>query len=579
MNENDDLTVKESPEEIPSEPAKKAGGVPKIVWYVGCGCLLLFACAVVVGGLIYLGLTLFGGDPIAAVVPGDSTFYASVDLSKTQSDQFNEIVSVFQEAAEVEEPQTLTDTLDTNMKDELGLSFTDDVVPWLGRHAAFVVTSGDFSGSDAEFMFIVETRSRGNADDFVSKFVAALEDKQDKKFSQDEKDGVTIFTSKAEFDWEDDMVIARAGKFVYLANSEDAVLESINLARSDSLAGSDGYKNAVTALPRNRVATFYMNPEFLNSVYEEMSLYGPSSAGLLADTGLAGIAMSISIVDEGVRLDGATAYDADKIDDFQKETLGASYLDLTTDALVPGDTFFFAGVNTSLGFGRFTEPDSPLYNSDMAESFDLLESKYGISIPDLFDLLSGEFAFAVGPARDGMLAELGEVNVGLTMLASTSDEQGFNDWFDGFLDAASSDLYLEYDSSNTKVGDYQLKELSIQDIPGPYALIYGADNGYIILGTSKSLLEAGLDSGDTLANNPTYIETWKAFPSDSVPYMYMDVKEFMNFLVDSADSYNAESMRNTRKNLEKIPVVAIAMNQNSNYVQSFTAIVFIDTSR
>jgi hypothetical protein len=576
MNENDNLTVKESPEEIPSEPAKKAGGIPKIVWFVGCGCLLLIACAVVVGGLIYLGLTLFGGDPIAAVVPGDSTFYASVDLSKTQSDQFNEIVSVFQEAAEVEEPQTLTDTLDTNMKDELGLSFTDDVVPWLGRHAAFVVTSGDFSGSEAEFMFIVETRSRGNADDFVSKFVAALEDKQDKKFSQDEKDGVTVFTSKAEFDWEDDMVIARAGKFVYLANSEDAVLESINLARSDSLAGSDGYKNAVAALPRNRVATFYMNPEFLNSVYEEMSLYGPSSAGLLADTGLAGIAMSISIVDEGVRLDGATAYDADKIDDFQKETLGASYLDLTTDALVPGDTFFFAGVNTSLGFGRFTEPDSPLYNSDMAESFDLLESEYGISIPDLFDLLSGEFAFAVGPARDGMLAELGEVNVGLTMLASTSDEQGFNDWFDGFLDAASSDLYLEYDSSNTKVGDYQLKELSIQDVPGPYALIYGADNGYIVLGTSKSLLEAGLDSSDTLANNPTYIETWKAFPSDSVPYMYMDVKEFMNFLVDSADSYNAESMRNTRKNLEKIPVVAIAMNQNSNYVQSFTAIVFID---
>lgn len=232
-------------------------------------------------------------------------------------------------------------------------------------------------------------------------------------------------------DYEETISFRRAeGKFVYLANSEDAVLESINLAKSDSLAGSSGYKNAVTALPRNRIVTLYMNPEFLGSVYEEMSLYGASSAGLLPDSGLAGIAMSASIVDEGVRLDGATVYDPDKLTDFQKETLSASYLDLTTDALVPGDTFFFAGVNSSMGFGRLTDKDSPFYDSDMAESFDLLESEYGISIPDLFDLLSGEFAFAIGPARDGALAELGEVNMGITLIASTSDEQGFTDWFE-----------------------------------------------------------------------------------------------------------------------------------------------------
>lgn len=38
-------------------------------------------------------------------------------------------------------------------------------------------------------------------------------------------------------------------------------------------------------------------------------------------------------------------------------------------------------------------------------------------------------------------------------------------------------------------------------------------------------------------------------------------------------------MRDLRKNMEKIPVAVIAMNQNSNYVQSFTAIIFIDTAR
>ncbi|MEW5940189.1 MAG: DUF3352 domain-containing protein [Chloroflexota bacterium] len=576
MNETPEVTVQEEPAQAgkPSFFSGKTAGIPNVAWLAAGGCLLCFCCALVIGLALYFGLPLLGGDPIVEVVPNDSMVYVSIDLLQTQSDRFNDILNAVQEVGDAEETKSMEETLDDLMDESFHMSFTDDVVPWIGQYSAFVVTDGDLAtGEDLEFMVIVETRSKGSADEFVSKFVSTMEDEEDKDFDKNEKDGVTVYVYEDKYSKENNIVIARAGDFVYLSNSEDAVLRSAGLSKSDSLANVKGYKDAVKALPKGRLATLYVSGDaysrYFDNIVEEMYYYSPTFN--VPDSGVAGIAVGLSATDAGLQADIATAYDPDQLNDFQKETLKGVYKDLTADKMVPGDTFVFMGVNSSLSPARFTDPDNPLYTSDVEESFDLMDKESGINVPELLNLLSGEVVVAVGPARDGLFADFEGVDIGATVVASTNDAPGFVDWFESMLRSAD----LDYETDPLEIGGYKLNEVSVDMFFDSTTFIYGADKGYIILGTSKSALESGLKGGSSLADNATYRDTWKSFPSGSRPYLYVNVTALMDFLVDNSDSYSADDMRNARRNLEKVPVVAAALNQNSGYVQSLTIIVFV----
>ncbi|HLO16919.1 MAG TPA: DUF3352 domain-containing protein [Anaerolineales bacterium] len=597
MNEsNEAFTPQESPgveNPVPEKPIEtappapeKPKGIPKIAWIAGCGCLLLGACVAVAALFMYFGFPLFGGDPIASIVPNDSTMYMGVDLAQTQSQNFNDIVAVAQELADADQNKTMAESLDKFLGDELNMSFTQDVMPWIGRHGALVITDANFANNTYKMMFIVESRNKAKADQFISKFTAALEVKQNRKFTQSEKDGITYYVYKSDSDYEQDVVMARDSKFVYLSNSQDVVSKSINLQKKDSLSGLTGYKDALAALPKKRLATFYMSGEavvdsFTNVFNQASGLSSPYIKDL-ATKGLSGMAMSLSVEDEGLRMDAATVYDETKLSEYQKEALATKYLKPTTDALVPEDTFFFLGVNSSKSLSSYTKIDNPLYSSDVKESFDLLNKQYGINVQDLLDVLSGEIAMAIGPADDGLFAQTGNVNMGITVLAGTSDEKGFNDWFGNVLETAFSQggMSTGYDISDAQIGEYKLKELTIKDSSQSVsALIYGADNNYIVLGSSQSMLESGLTGTKNLTNNEIYHRTWAAFPAGSVPYMYLNVKDLMNFLVDNADEFGGSDVSDAQKRLRNIPIVAVSLNNTTGYVRGTTLIIFIDKNK
>ena len=583
MSDNPEIIQPDSPVLEPSAPLppppppRKRGS--KIAWIVGgCGCLLLIVVAIIVGLLVYFGPMLFGKDPIAAVVPADSIFYMNVDLVKGQSNDLGKIVSVFQEIAG-QDQKSLVNSIDSYMSENLHMTFTDAILPWIGRYGAFVVTSGDLSSGDAKYMLIVQTRNNSQADKFIQDFTKALEDYNLMTFSQEKVNGVTLYVHKAENDWEKDSVIARAGKFVYIANSEEAVLESAKLQKSASLAGSKMYQAAIAALPSKRLATLYVGgqayADLLSTMMSEMYSGALSSADL-ENSGLGGIAMGVSAVDVGLRIDVAISYDAAKLSDFQKDSLKAFYKNPATDNLVPEDTFIYMGANSSQSPGRLLQEGSPLYNQDVKDSLDLLDKQYGIDIQELLNLLGGEVGFAVGPSTNSIFSTSG-VDLGFMFLASTNDEAGANKWLDNLASVASKDMYMQFTTTDAQVGKYNLQELSV-DTGGEKVtfLLYGADNGYIVLGMGQDMLEQGLSGQHSLANNATYRNTWKAFPSGSVPYMYVDLAGLVKVIKSSADP---TAFKSVEKGLAKIPVIALSMNKPHGYTLSSTLIVFIDTGK
>ena len=583
MNDRDEMIQQETPlQEIPNAQAEpeKPQSNPRTRLYIVGGCLLIVVAVACVAALIYLGITLLGGkDPIAALVPNDSLVYVNVDLTKTQSDKFNNIIDIFQDIAEVAEKKTSTEALDKFMTDELGMNFAEDVMPWMGRYGSLVITGADMNSGDIDYMLILQTRSKAKADEFVPKLVTAMENKQSMNFDTSEKDGITLYTQTS-----GNLVIARAGNFVYFSNSEDSIIKSASLQKSDSLATSQSYKSAIAALNKGRLATIYFNADFYSEYLGSMGpgLMGSGATPLneLANSGLTSMAMGTSVENVGLRFDFAAIYDETQVSDFYKELLNTGYLEPKTDELIPADTFFFLGVNSSQSPAKYMQEGGPIYNPDIKESFDLLEKEYGISVTKLFELLSGEFAFAIGPADDGLFVELGQANLGITVLASTNDAAGFNDWFKGVLDVASKDMAVVYETNASAFGEYNLQELAIEDSGEKHtALFYGADKGYIILGSSSGILEDGLVRKNTLSTNTTYQETWKAFSSGSAPYMYLDVLGLLDFIKNSDPSLGMSDLGAAEKGLKKIPVIAMAMNKTSGYVQSQTLIVFMDTGK
>jgi hypothetical protein len=252
------------------------------------------------------------------------------------------------------------------------------------------------------------------------------------------------------------------------------------------------------------------------------------------------------------------------------------YLAPETDKLVPEDTFLYFAMNRSELTGRTSLEDNPFYTEDMEEAFELLERDLGLSLEELIGMFDGEFAFALAPAWDGVLAELGEINMGFTLFASTSEEAKFTSWFGDLLDIFAEDMYVELDTKSTTFGDYELEELIVDAYDERVSLLYyGASNGYIIIGSSEDMLEDGLSGETSLADNETYQNTWNAFSSSSIPYMYVDVLEIIDFIKDNTDPYTTEDINESA--LKKMPVVAAAINQPSENTYSTTLIFFIET--
>ena len=563
-----------SENDVMLEGEKETKGMPKAAWFAIGGFLLVILLGVL---WYFFGALLFRrGDPIAEIAPQDTMLYMGFDFLHLQSEEVADIFQIFREMSDAEE-MTMIEALDDFMTDEFNMSFSEDVMPWIGKNGALIVSDFDFNSEEGKYMFVIEARDKGEADIFIADFVLALDDESGMDFTDEEINGIKLYTHEP--DYGDAMYIAREGSFIYFANSEDAIFSSVEIKKEDSLANSEGYINTLVGLPDDRIGLIYIGEGFFEDFFDVMAedLYYPGISNF-ENFGLGGMGMSVSAEDVGLRFDFAIAYDEENLSDYYREILSYENLAPTTDALVPENTFLYVGTNRSGVPTSSLWEENPLYNEDTKEALDLFEDEFGISIWELLDMFAGEFAIAIAPAWDGLLTEMGEINLGFAIFASTNDEAGFSGWFDDLLDVFAQQLGAEFKRRDANIGDYQLKELVVEEYGQSLTLgYYGADNGYFILGSSGGMLEDGLGGKGSLADSERYQNTWLAFPDDSVPYLYLDVLELIDFIKDASDSYTVDEIREIEDALERMPVIAMSMNRRSGFTLSSTLIFFIET--
>ena len=172
------------------EMNKKSGGNRKWLFLGVASVATLAICGiatiafVVIDPFGFIERFFGGGDPIASVVPEETTIYFSADLLQmTSSEDLDAIIQTFAEAAGEDAPKLdgLISILDEAFKDSFELTFTDDVLPWVGQYVGISASNleMDFFGElneNPQVVIIIEVRDSSGADEVIENFVAVLEE-------------------------------------------------------------------------------------------------------------------------------------------------------------------------------------------------------------------------------------------------------------------------------------------------------------------------------------------------------------------------------------------------------------------
>jgi hypothetical protein len=571
-------------------------GIKRKYWFIGLAVLLIICLAIAaIIALIYLnnsGLTV--ADPIPGLTPKDSALSISMDLIKAQAGEFMDVAQVFQQMADFYPDLSLMDALDQYMLDEMGMTFTKDVLPWVGRYAGLIVPkidTNDIEGS--ETVLIISARNKSKADEFLQKFVNYLEDRSGDLFETIEMDGITFYSNSVTGR---DTTVGRSDNLLFLGTSIQVIQEIINVKEADSISSLNTYKNILNELPDDSYGKLFLNLTD-NQVLTNLILNEVDIPVLLSTTisnlnmpDLLGVAFSIT--NDGLLMDTAATVDQDQMTGFQKDSFQVSYKRSDLDQLMPYDSFLYFSTNGTLPPARYFSGNGPMNNSDIQESLSLLENQYGIDINQIANALTGEIGLVVGPANSGLIPLLQNTNLGLTLIAGTDNEAVLNtqvqNAFDGFLNDFMGnltgginipflDLFLQSMKQPVTYGSFDLQEFSMGSLFSSTGLfVYGADNGYFVFGSSPDVISESMEGGQNLADNSKYKDTWNSFPSSSTPYIYIDLVGLVKFIDQSDPTVFINEYSEIPNMITKVPVLAVTRQDPSNYVFRSTLILFVD---
>lgn len=554
------------------------GGVAALVLL--CGCLVVAVAGVIAIDPFGWNLLdqLFGGaDKAAAVMTPDTGIFIGLDLLEMTPEKIGRVVDPFLAVAGEPDTQDFAsalDQLDAAMLEEVDFDFQNDILPWLGRFAGFGISTlalGEFDEpEEVSWSLVISTRDEDASEAFLVKLREAMARESGYDFVETSYDDVTIYELDAPDAFER-VAIAQANGMVMLGAGAGAIQASIDAEKGDSLADSDDYQTLVGELPGNRALTFYVDLSKYESLREGL-LPGVIPADV-AGWGNASAAVSLSLTDDGLQLDTVSPVDSEAISPDQQQLLDSFADEPVADQRFPDATLIYlAGQRLDLVWSSIKDSLSDsMTPGEFDESMTLFAEQFGLN-PDtqLFPFLDGEWAVGVLPATAGFLAEELEVDLGLAMLAQTSDPDTLSANLSGFSSALEEQaLFVEHTS------EADMESYSIHDDPqGPAVISFGLAQGYLFISSDAGTTGRLFGDGPSLADSDHYQETWKAFPRGMTPVFYLNASGLVGAVREGMDPGDRADFDEVNPLLEPISAVAVASDPGQDTVHTAT-IVFI----
>ena len=553
------------------------------------GLLLVCCCCVVAGGALVVvdpfgwGLLAFlpgRGEPISAAIPADAPVYSTMDLTALSSPQVARVIKAFADVPGLQDyagADNMLEELDKNLQDELGLTVTGDVTPWVGKYAGIAVSEipqNPDNPGEAPFVIMVEARDKAKAEAFIAKLVEALAQKSGTTPASAAYQGVTVHTV-AQASGEP-VVVALSKNLVLLSPSESAVQAAIDVqsGAAPSAAKAADYASVRRQLPSNSLLTVVAGGPALRTYLEELqALQGgltsgldPTQAGLKA---VQSVGLALSVVEEGVRLDSVIVLDEAQLSDTLRQYYAAAG-DSQMAKRFPADTLLYlAGQRPDLMWAMFRDAMDP---NDFSDAMQAFEGQFGFN-PDeaLLPYLQGGMSVALVPDADSPLAaEVGDF--GYAALLETNNAAALGETLttlNGTLEQQG--MVIE----ERTVGSETAYVVSAGDQPLAF---YGIARDVLTLASSEAVFAGLAGQGQAaLADNPDYQKVWRAFPAGMRPAVYANVAGLVDLARQSMpDSTVASFDEQVLPYLQPISAVASGVTPLKNSVVQSTFMVFIE---
>jgi len=579
MSDQDQTIVSES-----GPPAEKKRNTWIIVAAAVVGGIVVIAA--VLAALVYfdpfnlnlLGRLRGGYDPVAATVPADSDMYFSFDMLKLLSEDTRGVIDAFAKSSGVPDVSNREDSinqLDNFMTENLGVTFTDDIQPWIGQYLGFSI----FDVSMDEYhqpvidhwIFAVETRDQKASDAFITMLTAFIAQDTGESFVDREYNKAAFHELSTENE-ADRVVIGRSKNLVLVSNSMENIQITINAQSADSLAKNADYKAVVAKLPNTRLMTAYIRSSLVDQL--STSMYQPAWTTLGTSTNFQDMAFSLAAVAEGIRFDMVSSYDLQNLTQNQIDSMSGPGASGKLAESLPQDTFFFmTGKNLDKVWGTIKEAirtGNDISEAEFDESMQMLEGEIGIN-PDknLFPLLDQEWSLALLNQESTVFADLG-VPLGILGVFETSNPDQLSQNIQkmaGNLNDYGLIMADEKIGENTTYYELNSSYLGGANV-GPL-LAFGVRDSQLILSTNSVHLQNQLMSSQSLAQSDVYQTVWKPFPSDMNPIFFLDMHQLIGVL-NALDSNELDV-------LSPVQSIAMAGSPLKDGTSHWTLMVFVNT--
>jgi hypothetical protein len=459
--------------------------------------------------------------PAGAVVYGEAT----LDPSEDQQAAIGALIEKFpgQGSAGERIRGLLEQAFD---KSGTGLSYKQDIEPWLGDQAGFFVSSLS-SGASGGGAFMVATDDEGKANDAIEK--AAEKDGKPASYK-----GHDYFTfSKGAAGVVDGWVVL---------GSEAGFKAAVDTADGGSaLEGDDAYKKALADAPDERLGLVYFNtPAFVEQVRKSgaSAALGPFT-GLFKDPVLA----TINANEHGVRLEATLPASISKA----FPILGASG---GRAADLPADSWL-ALAQPDLGklISYFVDAFGGMAGGRDALS-QQLEAATGLDLDK--DVISwmGDWSLFV---RGKSVSELNGA-----LVVETSDEAASG----RFIAAIGRIAGKSGAQVSGPAGDLTLR---LRSVPQPIHLFQR--DGKVVLAYGDAAAHDALDPGERLGDTQEYKDAQAALGGDYDLSFYLGIAPILS-LVDSTGAGDDEGWQKVRPYLEPLGALVVGARQDGDKVRS-----------
>ncbi|EFO79900.1 hypothetical protein OSCT_2275 [Oscillochloris trichoides DG-6] len=525
---------------LPSDTPK-----PKnMMLLIGGGVVALLLIAVGAAALV-LQLTGNRSNTIPQLVAGDTQIYAAITPNLNDLPNIDRLRKAFPELMDYQQ----SETFNAQMKEEWGVTFQEDVAPWIGAEMGVAISGLPFEDildfealsmgdtpnvqeGDVKAVILLATRDEKAAQAFLDKQRQYRESKGD-QFTSTQTGGITIYTQQGDDTPGASFALVR-GHVVFASNAElISAIITRDPSGNETLAANPRFQHVLAALSPDRIGFVFVNGEPLAKGIEANSEQlvadmPEATANQLLDQlesvkALQGVGFSFSVLADGVAFDALSVFDPNGLSQATRDQLKDASTAVSGDRIanVSGDALMAISFRIPASFADQIR-DTIASDPEIADQVAAFEQQMDIDLNrDLLDWFQGEASIVLLPGEEIMGSPMPVTGYfAIKPNDRGAAEDGINRLIAGLEMMSGGELGL----TDAEVGGVTWSAFSPEGQPlGGYGFV-GDD---LVIGFGNTALEAAAAPTSNLSSNVAYQAGAKVLPNPNGGMLFINLPDML----------------------------------------------------